>query len=100
MNKTSHLPLDVDKALLVGRVWRSGPHGGPSVVVVRDGQVLDISKHVHTMADLLDRDDCLEFIRTLSADVICPVDELMHNSLNREAGGDAAVLCEIGRAHV
>jgi fumarylacetoacetate (FAA) hydrolase family protein len=93
MNKTSHLPLDRDKALLVGRVWRPGPHGGPSVVVVRDGQVLDISRHVHTVADLLDRDDCVEFVRTLSADVICPVDELMHHSLNRVAGGDAAVLC-------
>lgn len=93
MNKISHLPLDMDKAVLVGRVQRSGPHGGPSVVAVRDGQVLDISKYAPTMADLLDRDDCAEFIRKLSADIICSVDELMHNSLNRAAGSDAAVLC-------
>lgn len=93
MNTTSHLPLDRDNALLVGRVWRSGPHGGPSVVVVRDGQVLDISRHVPTVADLLDRDDCVEFVRKLRADVICPVDELMHHSLNRGADGNAPVLC-------
>ncbi|MDN5843336.1 MAG: fumarylacetoacetate hydrolase family protein [Alcaligenaceae bacterium] len=93
MNETSHLPLDMNKAVLVGRVWRSRPHGGPSVVVVRDGQVLDISKYAPTVADLLDRDDCIEFIRKLSADVVCSAEELMHNSLNRAAGGDAAVLC-------
>jgi len=93
MNETNHLPLDMDRALLVGRVWRSGSRGGPSVVVVRDGQVLDISRYAHTMADLLDRDDCVEFVRQLPADVICPVDELMHRSLNRAAGSEAAVLC-------
>lgn len=93
MSKTSHLPLDIDQALLVGRVWRSGPHDGPSVVVVKDGQVLDISESVHTVADLLDRDDCVEFVRTLSGERIGSVDELMHDSLNRAAGSDAAVLC-------
>lgn len=93
MNKLSPLPVDMDRAVLVGRVWRPGPHGGPSVVVVRDGQVLDISRYAPTMADLLDRDDCVQFVRGLPADSICPVDELVHNSLNRTADGDAAVLC-------
>ena len=93
MNKTNHLPLDMDRALLVGRAWRSGSRGGPSVVLVRDGQVLDISRYAPTMADLLDRDDCVEFVRQVPGDVIGRVDELMHDSLNRAAGRDAAVLC-------
>lgn len=95
MNKISHLPVDLDKAVLVGRVWRPEPHGGPSIVLARDGQVLDISKHVPTMADLLDRDDCVEFVRSLSAETVCSLDELMHNSLNREQAvdGNVPVLC-------
>lgn len=93
MNKISHLPVDMDRAVLVGRVWRTGPQDGPSVVLIRDGQVLDISKHAATMADLLDRDDCVEFVRSLSAETICTVDELMHNSLNTAPDGDVPVLC-------
>src|SRR6218665_4195216 len=36
------LPHDADRALLVGRVWVPGPGGGPPLVTVRDGQLLDI----------------------------------------------------------
>ena len=37
------LPDDSDRAVLVGRVWNPAA-GGPSVVVVRDGRVVDISR--------------------------------------------------------
>lgn len=41
----------------VGRVWR-GDIGGPSLVVVRDGRVIDITCRVFpTMRDLLEQDD-------------------------------------------
>lgn len=93
MSTVSHLPLDMDRAVLVGRVWRPEPHAGPSVVVVRDGQVLDISAHVPTMSDLLDRDDCAEFARSVRGTPVASVEEVLGNSLNREAAQGRPVLC-------
>ncbi|OXH93852.1 hypothetical protein CA830_05095, partial [Burkholderia multivorans] len=58
------LPTDLDDALLVGRVWRrDGAHAGPSVVVVRRGEVFDITRTVPTTADLFDRADLLDVVR-------------------------------------
>ena len=48
---TAALPADTDDALLVGRVW-DPVAGGPSVVVVREGAVLDVSASFPTMRDL------------------------------------------------
>lgn len=48
----------------MGRVWRAGPVDGPCVVLVREGQVIDITASEPTVSDLLDRHDLLEFVRT------------------------------------
>ena len=56
------LPDDVSRAVLVGRVWRSGVINGPCVVAVRNGEVFDITGHAPTMSDLLERDDALEAV--------------------------------------
>lgn len=93
MSKVSLLPVDVDRAVLVGRVWRPGPDEGPCVAIVRDGQVFDISEHVPTMADLLDREDCVGFVRGLQGPLISSVEELLHNSLNRHSAGHGPHLC-------
>ena len=45
------LPDDHERAVLVGRVWRTDV-GGPSVVVVRGAEVIDISATAPTMRDL------------------------------------------------
>lgn len=45
------LPDDAARATLVGRVWDPAV-GGPSVVAVRDGAVIDLSAHVATMSEL------------------------------------------------
>ena len=58
------LPRDLDDALLIGRVWRAAPVDGPSVVVVRRGEVFDITSSAPTTADLFDRADCLDIART------------------------------------
>jgi fumarylacetoacetate (FAA) hydrolase family protein len=47
------LPDDFGVATLIGRVWRPAPENGPSVVVVRDGRVIDVSRGFPTIADLL-----------------------------------------------
>ena len=71
------LPVDADRATLVGRVWRDGPIPGPSVIAVRDGQVFDITPHVPTMADLLDRDDAIAVARSAEGEPLGPVAALL-----------------------
>jgi len=48
------LPEDLDRALLVGRVWRPAPIDGPAVVAVRGGRLVDITRHAATVADLFE----------------------------------------------
>ena len=50
---TPLLPVDAARACLVGRAWCPGPLAGPHVVVVRDGQLFDISATAATVAALL-----------------------------------------------
>jgi len=59
----SMLPFDADDALLVGRVWRDGPHAGPAIVAVRRGQLVDITRHACTLAELFERADVLDVVR-------------------------------------
>ena len=49
------LPDDSAQAALAGRVWRPDV-GGPSVVAVRDGDLIDISATFPTMRDLCEAD--------------------------------------------
>ncbi|TDV34271.1 fumarylacetoacetate (FAA) hydrolase family protein [Paraburkholderia caballeronis] len=72
------LPVDVADALLVGRVWRrDGAHEGPSVVAVRGGHAFDITGTVPTTADLFDRDDAVEIVRSAPGDALGPVEALV-----------------------
>jgi fumarylacetoacetate (FAA) hydrolase family protein len=48
------LPDDVDEAVLVGRLLLED---GPTPVIIRGGDVFDVSRTAPTVADLLDRDD-------------------------------------------
>src|SRR5262245_54457508 len=51
------LPADQIAGTLVARVWTPGTPGGPTVAVVRDDGVFDLSHRVPTMADLINADD-------------------------------------------
>ncbi|MBR8168037.1 fumarylacetoacetate hydrolase family protein [Burkholderia cenocepacia] len=85
---TSYLPQDVDQALLVGRVWRTTDDGeGPCVVVVRGGQVFDITQTAPTTADLLDSDDLLDIVRHAPGELLGDVASLLEQNL---AGGTTA----------
>jgi fumarylacetoacetate (FAA) hydrolase family protein len=61
------LPVDAPAALLVGRAWVPGPQGGPTLVVVRDGALHDVSALAPTMAALLDRADAVAALRSAPA---------------------------------
>jgi fumarylacetoacetate (FAA) hydrolase family protein len=73
------LPADASRALLIGRVWRDSVNG-PSVVVVRNGEVIDISAHAPTMSGLLERDDLLAVVTSASGDSLGPVQDLLTNT--------------------
>ncbi|MFC5428241.1 fumarylacetoacetate hydrolase family protein [Paraburkholderia denitrificans] len=80
---SAYLPHDLERALLVGRVWRQTPAGaGPCVVVVRNGIVFDISRAAQTTADLFDREDLADFARAVSGEPLGDVDVLLEQSLD------------------
>jgi len=70
------LPHDLDRALLIGRVWRGAPIDGPSVVVVRQGEVFDITASAPTTSDLFDRDDVAAFARSAPGEKLGSVQAL------------------------
>lgn len=71
----SPLPTDATRALLLGRVWRPDT-GGPALVAVRDGAVVDISAHAATMAELLDHAERLHLARSAPGEALGPVQAL------------------------
>jgi len=76
------LPHDLDQALLIGRVWRDTPQPGPAIVIVRRGEVLDISAHIATIADLLDLEDPAAFVQDVEGESLGQVDALLKASLD------------------
>ena len=85
-NPADFLPADAERALLLGRVWRPDA-GGPVPVVVRHGQVLDLSAHASTMAELLDHPSLPGIARHGIGEALGPVSALLANAL---AGPDPA----------
>ena len=69
------LPDDAARATLVGRVWDPAV-GGPSVVTVRDGLVLDLSARFATMSELT---EALE-LPALEGPSLGSLDEILANT--------------------
>ena len=88
----SMLPADVDDALLVGRVWRTGIDAGPAIVAVRRGQIFDITHHAPTMSDLLDRADLLDLARNADGVALGPADALLAAAAAGQPGPDGLTL--------
>jgi len=87
MASTNHdhcLPDDAERALLVGRAWLAGgsdsSHAGPAVVAVRGDELIDLSDHVSTMADLLERDDAAYLVREAPGNKIGTLNDVLANS--------------------
>ena len=62
------LPDDAARATLVGRVWLPGPLAGPSVVVVRGGELFDITAVAPTVAALLASADPAAAVRNAAGE--------------------------------
>jgi fumarylacetoacetate (FAA) hydrolase family protein len=83
-NQTNALPADLDQALLIGRVWRAKPVDGPAVVVVRNGRVIDITRHAATVADLFERADLVAIARSADGEDLGSAAELADAALRGE----------------
>ena len=64
------LPVDLDDAILVGRLQLEA---GPTPVVVRGGAVFDVSRAAATVSDLLDREDAA----SVAGERLFSIDELI-----------------------
>ncbi len=74
------------RGTFVGRVWRPD-RMGPSLVVVRDGVLVDItSKQAPTMRDLLESDDPVGFVRAAAGEAVAPLAAVLAQSV--EGAGD------------
>lgn len=68
------LPTSLNNAKLVGRVWI--PNKGPSVVILRDNVLIDVTESVTSMADFLDNDPAARF-ETLTGEAVGKVEDLI-----------------------
>ena len=93
MDQAKALPVDLEQALLVGRVWRPGH--GPSVVAVRRGEVIDITAATPTMADLLDRPDRVALAASAAGESLGDVHVLMAASLAGQEGLRLLAPCDL-----
>lgn len=81
LNASIVLPTDAAGATLVGRVWVPGNPAGPSVVLVRDGEVIGIPPTVLTVSVLLENNHLVQAVRNAKGTRIGSVDELIANSV-------------------
>lgn len=72
-----------DTGTWVGRIWR--PELGPSVVLLKNAAVYDISAHVATVSALLELDDPVSWLRDLPLDLpLIELQALLENSDPRQ----------------
>ncbi len=82
------LPIDAQRATLVGRAWVPGPHPGPSPVLIEGEEVRDLSRRFPTLADLLAEPDPAAAARRAAAGapVVGGLAELLRDSAADLAG--------------
>lgn len=73
------LPVDAASAILVGRVW-SPEHDGPSVVVVRDGRLFDVTATFPTMTHLTERNDPVAAVESAYGPELAGLDDVIANT--------------------
>ena len=82
------LPTDHGRAILIGRAWLPGQPGGPSVVTLREGQVIDLSRVAATIADVVNAEDPVGLVRGAAGTPVGAIDAILANSRHtaRDAG--------------
>ena len=83
------LPVDHDHAMLVGRVWLPGPDGGPTPVLLRNGELIDIGEQVPTISALLEREDRLQVLRSARGPSLGSLSEWLEITCTQGASSEA-----------
>jgi len=87
LRKAQILPSDAAEAVLVGRAWIAGNPGGPSPVLLRADEVLDLSSLAPTVAQLLEGYDLARQLARLDGlPAVGRVDALLAASAAGPAG--------------
>ncbi len=73
------LPVDATQAALAGRVWRPDVDG-PSLVAVRDGDLVDITGTFPTMRDLCEADSPAERLHSVQGERVGRLDDVLANT--------------------
>ena len=76
---TTTLPADADAAALAGRVWRPDL-GGPAVVTLRGGQVVDVTRSFPTSRDLCESADPAAALRAAEGEAIGSLADILANT--------------------
>ena len=78
----SSLPEDAERACLVGLAWRPGAISGPSVCLLRNGALIDISARFPTLSHLTNAEAPAAAAREAAAggERICVLEEALANS--------------------
>lgn len=72
--------LPADHGLLVGRVWRPAPVGGPSVVRIDGSHVVDITQAFPTIADVLNAPDRAARVKAAAGPMIGDLADILAES--------------------
>lgn len=84
----------MNTALLLGRVWRADI--GPSVVTVRDGEVIDItSKHTPTVRDVCELDDPAGYVADAEGHPIGSLDDIVSAPVGDETKTYLLAPCDL-----
>src|SRR5262249_26451757 len=75
------LPEDGTAGTLIGRVWRNGKPGGPSVVAVRADGVFDITAAAPTVSDLCNAPDPVALARSTAGERVGPLNDALGSLL-------------------
>ena len=79
MTAQATLPADASAAALAGRVWRPDV-GGPAVVALREGQIVDITRSSPTMRDLAECADPATQLKSGKGETIGALDAILANT--------------------
>ncbi len=80
LNMSQSFPEDADGAILLGRAWTGGAEGGPSVVVIEEGKVFNISSSFPLIAELLNQTDLQNSLLEAKKELIGEVHQILDNT--------------------
>jgi fumarylacetoacetate (FAA) hydrolase family protein len=80
LSSDATLPTDAAAMTLVGRIWRPDVEG-PSVVMLRNGNVIDVTAGFATMSDLCALADPALAVRQAQGERVCSISELTANTV-------------------